>query len=279
MKKYSFYRIALAVVLTAGYGTSASAQFGNIMNRVKWSAQNKVEDAVVSAADKAGRDAVNSAKKKVKNAKKGKAEEVSWTYGDHTYTMKGNLTIEKYKKDAFGEVTFTNIPSDYDEFEAVYSEFLGRTPYGTAAMIPMAMEIFARDRQAGQKCFELLCYSTNVNPVVSRLRDKFGAEPSDSYGERYLPAAVLKGATAQNGYTPQKPYTVEMDASVNKHQELQITGSGTVMYIYIIGGGWDTEQRQVEIVLEPGKEQFQVFNCPSLYTGCKQIRGEWQGLE
>ena len=59
MKKYSFYRIALAVVLTAGYGTSASAQFGNIMNRVKWSAQNKVEDAVVSAADKAGRDAVN----------------------------------------------------------------------------------------------------------------------------------------------------------------------------------------------------------------------------
>ena len=125
MKKHSIYRIALAVALTAGYGTGASAQFGNIMNRVKWSAQNKVEDAVVSAADKAGRDAVSAAKKKMKNAKKGKAEEDSWTYGDHTYTMKGNLTIEKYKKDAFGEVTFTNIPSDYDEFEAVYSEFLG----------------------------------------------------------------------------------------------------------------------------------------------------------
>lgn len=27
---------------------------------------------------------------------------------------------------------------------------------------------------------------------------------------------------------------------LNKHQELQIVGSGTVMYIYIIGGGWDT---------------------------------------
>jgi hypothetical protein len=51
------------------------------------------------------------------------------------------------------------------------------------------------------------------------------------------------------------------------------------MYIYIIGGGWDTTQRQVELILEPGHEQYQVFNCPSLYTGCRQIRGTWGGLD
>lgn len=68
-------------------------------------------------------------------------------------------------------------------------------------------------------------------------------------------------------------------ASVNKHQELQIVGSGTVMYIYIIGGGWDTHQRSVELIREPGHLQYQVFNCPSLYTGCRQIQGEWGGLE
>ena len=90
---------------------------------------------------------------------------------------------------------------------------------------------------------------------------------------------MLKGAKPQNGYTPQQPYTVEMKASVNKHQELTFMGSGTVMYLYIMGGGWDTHQRSVEIIKQPGKELHQVFNCPSLYTQCKQIQGEWKGLK
>lgn len=269
----------MTIALLALMGQTANAQFGNILNRVKYSAQSSLENAVVKGVSDAGKGAVKSAKKKVKNAKKGKAEEAVWTYGDHTYTMKANMSADKYRKDGFGEVTFTNIPSDYDEFEALYSEFLGRTPHGTAAMIPMAMEMYARDREVGKKCIELLCYPSNVNSVISRLKDKFGADPNDSYGQRYLPAAVLQGATASNGYRPNHPYTVEMDASVNKHQELQIVGSGTVMYIYIIGGGWDTQQRQVEIILEPGREQYQVFNCPSLYVGCRQIQGTWEGLE
>ena len=154
----------------------ASAQFGNILNRLEYSAKSKLEGAAVDAAEKAGRSALDSAKKKAKKSKKDKAEAQTWTYGDHTYTMKGNLTADKYKKDAFGEVTFTNIPSDYNEFEALYSEFLGRTPHGTAAMIPMAMEMYARDREMGKKCIELLSYPSNVNSIISRLKDKFGSD-------------------------------------------------------------------------------------------------------
>ena len=30
-----------------------------------------------------------------------------------------------------------------------------------------------------------------------------------------------------------------MKASVNKHQSLQISGSGTVVYIYVMGKGWE----------------------------------------
>lgn len=222
----------ITIALLAFIGQTASAQFGNLLNRVKSSAKSSVENAIVNEANKAGRDAVKATKDKMKNARKGKAEETTWTYGEHTYTMNGNLTADKYKKDGFGEVTFTNIPSDYDEFEALYTEFLGSTPHGVAAMMPMAMEMYARDREVGKKCIELICYKSNVSSVIPRLKDKFGAAPDDSYGQRYLPAAVLKGATAQNAYTPQRPYTVEMEASVNKHQELQIVGSGTVMYIY-----------------------------------------------
>jgi hypothetical protein len=211
------------------------------------------------------------------------AQEKTFTYGTHTYTMKGSFTANRYDKQASGTVTFSNVPSDYAEFEAVYTQFLGKTPHGTAAMMPMAMEIYGRDREVGLQCIKLICYPSNVNSVTSILNTKYGASTysptNDPYIQRYLPAAVLKGATPTNGYQPQEPYTVEMKASVNKHQDLQFTGNGRVMYLYIMGKGWDTEQRQVEIILQGNNELHQVFNCPSLYTQCKQIQGTWKGLK
>ena len=207
----------------------------------------------------------------------------TFKYGSHTYTMKGTLNADAYDAKATGEVTFTNIPSDYAEFEAVYTQFLGKTPHGAAAMMPMAMELYRRDRETGLQCLKLLCYPSNVNSVTSILNTKYGpakfAPADDPYLQPYLPAAVLKGATPGNGYAPQRPYTVEMKASVNKHQDMQFAGSGRVVYIYVMGKGWDTEQRQVEVILQSGSPLYQVFNCPSLYTQCKQIKGQYQGLE
>lgn len=205
-----------------------------------------------------------------------------FTYQSHTYTMKGTLNADAYNANATGMVTFTHIPTDYAEFEAVYTQFLGKTPHGAAAMMPMAMELYRRDRETGLQCLKLLCYPSNVSSVTSILNTKFSASKhapaDDPYLQPYLPAAILKGATPDNGYTPQLPYTVEMKASVNKHQDLQIAGSGRVVYLYVMGKGWDTEQRQVEIVRQPGSPLHKVFNCPSLYTQCKQIRGQWKGL-
>lgn len=207
------------------------------------------------------------------------AQESTWKYGEHTYKQKGTLTTAKYNRQATGTVTFTNVPKDYKEFEALYTQFLGKTPHGTAAMMVMAMEIYGRNQQEGERCIRLINYPSNVSSVLPRLKDKFCAKPGDSYGQRYLPAAVLKGATPANAYQPTSPYTVEMKASVNKHQELQFAGQGTVMYLYVMGKGWDTEQRSVEIIRQPDSQLHQVFNCPALYTGCKQIRGTWKGLK
>ena len=90
----------------------------------------------------------------------------TWRYGSHTYTMKGNLTAEAYNPSATGVVTFTNVPADYNEFEALYKEFLGKTPHGTAAMMTMAMEIYGRDREEGLRCIQLINWPTNVNSVA-----------------------------------------------------------------------------------------------------------------
>jgi len=265
----------IAIVILSALCVTASAQIGKVINKVKRQTEEFVNKAVTAATENAD-NLMNIAEKEVRDALN---DENTFTYGDHQYTMQGNIAADKYRKNGFGNVTFTNIPSDFEEFKAVYTGFLGKTAYGAAAMMPMAMEIYARDREVGRQCIELLNYPSNVNSVISIIKEKFGAKPSDSYGQRYLPAAVLKGAVPENAYQPERPYAVEMEASVNQHQELKISGSGTVVYIYIIGGGWDTQKRSIEMVKQPDSELYQVFNCPALYTGCKQIVGSWRGLQ
>ena len=211
------------------------------------------------------------------------------TYGDHTYTVSGEfdfvspVTGQLTEPTAF--VTFTNIPSGYTEFEAVYNNLLGKSIQGAAAMIPMAMEMYARDATLGERCFNLLCSSSTVVSEITRtLKQKFNYSPyspeNDLYIQRFLPAATLKGAAFNNAYTPSEPYTVEMCRSVTAPQQTQLFGYGTVYYIYILApGGWDTFQRGVDIYNAMGTDLYKVHNCPATYTMCKNIIGTWPGLK
>ena len=143
------------------------------------------------------------------------------TYGDHVYTVNGEIDLNgTVFNSPTAYVTFTNVPSGYTEFEAVYNNLLGKSMQGTAAMIPMAMEIYARDAALGERCFNLLCKgSATVSEILRELKQKFNYSPYspeiDPYVQRYLPAATLKGAAYNNGYNPTEPYTVEMCRSAN----------------------------------------------------------------
>lgn len=205
------------------------------------------------------------------------------TYGDHTYTVNGEILFDAsytgHRGTPTASVTFSNFPANYTEFEAVYNGLLGKSIQGTAAMIPMAIELYARDAAVGERCFNLLCNSSStVSGIVRILKTKLVPSEygpaNDPYLQRYMAAALLKGAMASNAYTPDEPYTVEMCASANMPQN---SSYGKVFYIYILAKGWDTEQRQVEI-LQSG-DLYKVFNCPSCYTQCKNIQGTWPGLK
>ena len=153
------------------------------------------------------------------------------TYGDHVYTVEGEIDLNAttfQTPTAF--VTFTNVPSGYTEFEAVYNQFLGKSMQGTAAMIPMAMEIYARDAALGERCFNLICNSdATVSGIIRILKTKFNYSPyspeGDPYIQRYLPAVTMKNAAWNNGYNPTEPYTLEMCRSANAPQETTFTGS------------------------------------------------------
>lgn len=208
------------------------------------------------------------------------------TYGTHVYTVNGEIDLDATTfQTPTASVTFTNIPSGYTEFEAVYNNLLGKSIQGTAAMIPMAMEIYARDAQLGERCFNLICNgSATVSEIIRILKTKFNYSPyspeGDAYVQRYLPAVTMKGASWDNGYNPTEPYTIEMCRSANAPQQTQITAYGTTYYIYILApGGWDTFQRSVEIWQAMGSDMYKVFNCPAVYTQCKNIYGTWNGLK
>lgn len=210
----------------------------------------------------------------------------SMKYGSHSYEVKGEMFTEEDnnyygpRKTPTAWVTFTNIPSDYEEFEAVYKGLLGKSIQGTVAMIPMAIELYARDSSVGERCFNLICNGpATVSEMLRILKTKLVPSQygpaNDPYIQRYMAAALLKGAQASNAYTPTEPYTVEMCSSANRPRGSM---NGTVYYVYILAKGWDTEQRQVEI-LESSDGLYKVFNCPSCYVQCKNIQGQWGGLK
>ncbi len=206
----------------------------------------------------------------------------TYTYGNHRYEIKGDFKTDKITTSDFNEVVFTNIPSDYQEFETVYKEFLGKHINGTAAMMVMAMEMYGRDKAVGERCIRLINTPNNVSSVMNILKDRYGNYTSDGYSQRYIAAALIDGAVRTNSYAPTEPYTIKCQGSVNGIRQITMPKYGTVYYMYVIGGGWDTHQRQCEIVMYEDDEAtglYKMNNCPSFYTQCQQIKGEWKGLK
>ncbi|MCR5325947.1 MAG: hypothetical protein K6E37_04250 [Bacteroidales bacterium] len=210
-------------------------------------------------------------------------------YGDHTYTVSGTIEYDfepvAFSKAPTASVTFSNIPSGYNEFKAVYEGLLGKSLAGTAAMVPMALEIYARSSSTGEKCLALLCKDdVTVDGIIRVYRSKFvpssAAGADDPYLQRYLPAALLKGAVYDNAYRPDEPYTVEIGPSANKPQETKMAPYGTVYFTYIYCDGWETRNRGVDIFLPRDETFYKVQGCSSCYVQCRTIyKGPWEGLK
>lgn len=229
---------------------------------------------------------VNEDKKEFKVVDKGKDGKIM-TYGQHTYSIIGDLSLEDYNEDAKGHVTFSNIPSGYTEFSTVYNELLSHYPQGVVAMVPMAMEIYARDRATGEKCLKLICTSTCYSEAIREISRKFNhskySPENDQYIQRFLPAALLQGAHNKNAYKPDEPYTVNLVAKPDTpHEDTELLG-GTVMYMYLMSsGGWSTPQRDCQVFGKFGQEKngpFKMFSFPAFYTQCQTCRGTWEGLK
>ena len=186
-----------------------------------------------------------------------------------------NYSVKKEEKSVL--VSFTTFPSNSREFKQVYQDLLGKNEYTVPALIPMALEIFARNQQEGEKCIETFCSFTAKSEMIHILKDKFG-HPNDPYCQRYLPAALLQGASNKNAYVPNRPYTVRIEHATTEDEESEMY-NGKFYYLMIITEGWDSQQRGVQVLKQNDKELFFVNGCPATYTNCKPFHGTWAGLE
>jgi len=194
---------------------------------------------------------------------------------DGTLTVNGHsYSVKKSGRSVY--VTFTNIPSDFDEFSQVYHGLLGKNEYSAVAMIPMAIEMYARNEEEGNRCLELLCTFACKSEMSRRLKEKFG-HPGDSYCQRYLPAALLQGANNKNAYTPTSPYTVCVENGGTADEESEMY-NGTFYNRVILGDGWDMNKRAVQLFRQYDKDVYQISGCAATYMSCKPIRGSWPGL-
>ena len=98
------------------------------------------------------------------------------------------------------QITLQTLPAALSELEALPRT----TPEEVCAGFLCALKLFQTDRDAGVAAMDLLRGPRPMTPYdIQFLRDRLR-------GKEYLPLAYFEGAAPENGYTPAKPYTLNV---------------------------------------------------------------------
>ncbi|MCL2097640.1 MAG: hypothetical protein FWH23_02625 [Bacteroidales bacterium] len=192
-----------------------------------------------------------------------------------TVTINGKIDHAVWSAEQTATVSFNRFPASIEEFLQV-REQIGNEPHGAIALQVMAYEMYSRDKTLGKECIELNNLRTNVNQTVSRLNEL--NRPNDTYSRPYQMAAYLKGASWQNGYTPDKPYTVTIRTRPGVKHENSNTFQAMILYLDInVEGGKDKVWSPVSVVktLKPGEpsegKYFIVNDSCDMYSQVREV--------
>lgn len=184
-------------------------------------------------------------------------------------SIKGNISHNTWEGDAATSVTFDAFPTTINEWKSIQQK-LGCEPQGAVALQVMAFELYRNNRTDGEEALKLNNTSTNYTCTVERLKEIMGKD--QYYARPYIAWAMLEGATPENGYKADPPFTINMKVDPNKKYQNSQMLHGTVIYLLIDSKGWDTNWRGVEVVKPEGSDYYVVSNCPAIYTQCKEAK-------
>ena len=189
--------------------------------------------------------------------------------------MNGKIDHAVWSAGQTATVCFNRFPASVAEFRQV-REQIGTEPHGCIALQVMAYEMYRRDKTTGKECIELNNLKVNVNQTINRLNEL--NRPNDSYARPYQMAAFLKGATWQNGYSPDKPYTITVRTRPGVKHENSNSFQAMILYLDInVEGGKDKGWSPVSVVKtlkpgEPGEGKYFIINdsC-DLYSQVREV--------
>ena len=105
-------------------------------------------------------------------------------------------------------IVFPNVPDSFEGFVALPQAAMS-TPFETAAMTVVALCVYPH---APETSVQMLNFLRGPRPLngqeISFIRDRFRTKD-------YVPRSYFNGATPQNDYTPQPPYTIQVMADHN----------------------------------------------------------------
>lgn len=105
------------------------------------------------------------------------------------------------------EFTFASLPESLAELKALPEAKLD-DPYKTAALTVVALCVYAADKNIGIEMLNFLkgprpLSNMEIQFIDDRLRD----------GKTYVPFSYFKGATPENDYTPDEPYSITVESN------------------------------------------------------------------
>ena len=136
--------------------------------------------------------------------------------------------------------TFQRLPESVGELMALPEATLD-TPFKTAALTVCALCAYAASPQIGQEMLNFLKGPAPLNQVeISFLRDRFRDSGT------YVPFSYFAGATPDNNYTPNVPFSVTVTSNqYSKRDDTHVT-------LWLRSGGADNP-REVALRLKPSE--------------------------
>jgi hypothetical protein len=148
--------------------------------------------------------------------------------------LNGNAATNTNSNVGTKTFTFARLPESLAEMQSLPEAVLN-DPFQTAALTVCALCVYAADKNIGA---EMLNWLRGPRPLsnhdISFLNDRFRD------GKTYVPFSYFKGATPENDYTPDQPYTVTVES--NAYSD----ANKGYMKLLIRSGGADTP-REVQL--------------------------------
>lgn len=140
-------------------------------------------------------------------------------------------------------VTFQSLPTNLEELKALPQASL-KNPEDTVALTVAALCVYSKDKDASIEMLNYLRGPRPISPMENQfIRDRF------MDGRDYIPFSYFKGATPENGYTPDVPYVIEVSDSAS-----QMADTGYKKFDLKSGGA--DSMRNVTLRLKPSTGEW-----------------------